>query len=77
MLHADRHGSHVAATRIRVLVIERDEPFRSFMARVLRDAGDIANARRTVLRALEAAPHFQRAQDLLLDLRAPAGGSRP
>jgi DNA-binding response OmpR family regulator len=39
MLHADIRGSHAAATRIRVLVIDRDEAFRSFMARVLRDAG--------------------------------------
>jgi hypothetical protein len=31
-----------------------------------------------VLRALEVAPHYQRAQDLLLDLRAPASSrSRP
>ena len=46
------------------------------LAVAYRDAGDIANARRTVLRALEAAPHFQRAQDLLLDLRA-SGSARP
>jgi CheY-like chemotaxis protein len=39
MLHADGHGSHVAATRIRVLVIDRDEAFRAFMVRVLREAG--------------------------------------
>ncbi|MGH7637456.1 MAG: tetratricopeptide repeat protein [Gemmatimonadaceae bacterium] len=46
------------------------------LAVAYRDAGDVASARRTVLRALEAAPHFQRAQDLLLDLRAP-GSARP
>jgi CheY-like chemotaxis protein len=39
MLHAVLHSSHVAATRIRVLVIDRDEAFRGFMARVLRDLG--------------------------------------
>ena len=47
------------------------------LAVAYRDAGDVVNARRSVLRALEAAPHFQRAQDLLLDLRASAGGNRP
>ncbi|MGD8866077.1 MAG: tetratricopeptide repeat protein, partial [Gemmatimonadales bacterium] len=34
------------------------------------EAGDLANARRTVLRALEGAPGFERAQDLLLEIRA-------
>ena len=34
-----------------------------------RDAGDVTAARRTVLRALEDAPHFERAQELLLSLR--------
>jgi tetratricopeptide (TPR) repeat protein len=33
-------------------------------------SGDLANARRTVLRALEDAPSFERAQDLLLEIRA-------
>jgi tetratricopeptide (TPR) repeat protein len=37
------------------------------------DAGDAANARREVLRALEEAPNFEKAQQLLLRLR----GSRP
>jgi tetratricopeptide (TPR) repeat protein len=46
------------------------------LALAYRDAGDAANARRTVLRALEVAPHYQRAQDLLLELRAPASSSR-
>ena len=48
------------------------------LALAYRDAGDSTNARRSVLRALEVAPHYQRAQDLLLDLRAPASSrSRP
>jgi tetratricopeptide (TPR) repeat protein len=46
------------------------------LALAYRDAGDAANARRTVLRALEVAPHYQRAQDLLLELRAPASSPR-
>ena len=39
MLHADLRSSHTAATRIRALVIDRDEAGRASMARVLRDAG--------------------------------------
>jgi tetratricopeptide (TPR) repeat protein len=38
------------------------------------DAGDAAAARREVLRALELAPNFEKAQDLLLKLR---GGGSP
>jgi tetratricopeptide (TPR) repeat protein len=33
-----------------------------------RDAGDAANAKRSLLRALEVAPHFERAQELLLGI---------
>jgi tetratricopeptide (TPR) repeat protein len=40
-----------------------------------RDAGDTAAARREVLRALEHAPAFEKAQDLLLALRQ--GGATP
>ena len=40
------------------------------LARALADAGDRAAARTEVLRALEIAPNFARAQDLLLELRA-------
>lgn len=39
----------------------------------LRDAGDRQEARRQVLRALEAAPAFERAQELLLELSQPGG----
>jgi tetratricopeptide (TPR) repeat protein len=37
------------------------------------EAGDVAAARREVLRALEAAPNFERAQQLLLKLRGSSG----
>ncbi len=40
------------------------------LAIAYRDAGDVTDARRSVLRALEEAPHFQRAQELLLALQA-------
>ena len=36
------------------------------LALAFRDAGDLVKAKRTVLRALEDAPNFERAQDLLL-----------
>ena len=36
------------------------------LAIAYRDAGDAGSARRSVLRALEVAPHFERAQELLL-----------
>ena len=45
-----------------------------------RDAGDVASARRAVLRALESAPGYADAQTLLLSLSggsAPADASRP
>ena len=49
------------------------------LALALRDAGDLVGARREVLRALEEAPNFERAQELLLTLRSagrsPAGRS--
>ena len=35
-----------------------------------RDAGDRAGARRSVLRALDVAPNFEPALELLLELRA-------
>jgi Tfp pilus assembly protein PilF len=42
------------------------------------DAGDNAAARREVLRALELAPNFEKAQELLLKLRdARPPGGRP
>ena len=46
------------------------------VALALVEAGDAAGARREVLRALEIAPRFQRAQELLLRLHeARAGGA--
>jgi tetratricopeptide (TPR) repeat protein len=42
------------------------------------EAGDATSARREVLRALELAPNFEKAQELLLRLRRPApGGTLP
>jgi tetratricopeptide (TPR) repeat protein len=46
------------------------------LARAYFRAGDLANARRAVLRALERAPNFVKAQELLLAIRA-AQASRP
>ncbi len=49
------------------------------LALAYRAAGDAAAARREVLKALEAAPNFERAQDLLLALQGTpkAGGAKP
>jgi tetratricopeptide (TPR) repeat protein len=41
------------------------------------EAGDSAAARRTVLRALEIAPNFERAQELLLRVRSGRGEQEP
>lgn len=40
------------------------------LARTYFDSGDVENARRTVIRALEGAPNYQRAQELLLEIHA-------
>ncbi len=45
------------------------------LALAQRENGDRQGARRSVLRALELAPNFEEAQDLLLELRAERGGS--
>lgn len=43
------------------------------LAVALRDAGKRTEARTQVIRALEAAPAFARAQELLLELSEPGG----
>lgn len=68
-------GNHAKAIRERRAVValnpvdRADAQYR--LALAYRDAGDAANARRSVLRALEVAPHFEQAQQLLLSLRRP------
>ena len=47
------------------------------LGRAYYEARDMTNARRTVLRALEIAPGFEDAQDLLLEIRASGGGTQP
>ncbi|MEX2178125.1 MAG: tetratricopeptide repeat protein [Gemmatimonadaceae bacterium] len=73
-----RLGNHAKAVRERLAVlalnpVDRAQAF-YLLAVAQRDAGDVASARRSVLRALEEAPHFERAQELLLALRARGGG---
>jgi tetratricopeptide (TPR) repeat protein len=46
------------------------------LAQTYFDAGDLENARRSVIRALEGAPNYQRAQELLLEIYARRGQSR-
>ena len=67
----------VAARRSLVALDPVDRPEALYqLALALAEAGDVPGARREVLRALELAPRFQRAQELLLRLHgtaAPAG----
>ena len=74
---ASASGDHATAVREREAVValgptdRADALYR--LALVQRDAGDRAAARRSVLRALEVAPNFEAALELLLELRG--GGS--
>jgi len=78
-LHARLGGRAqvVRARRSLVALDPVDRPEALYqLAVALLEAGDTTNARREVLRALELAPRFQRAQELLLRLHraAPAKG---
>jgi tetratricopeptide (TPR) repeat protein len=68
-------GRHDIAIRERRAILALDPSDRAEalyqLAVAYRDAGDRAAARREVLRALEQAPSFERAQALLLELRRP------
>ncbi|MGE0160245.1 MAG: tetratricopeptide repeat protein [Gemmatimonadales bacterium] len=69
-------GNHAAAVRERAAVValaptDRAEALYQ-LALAQRDAGDAAAARRSVLRALEVAPNFENALELLLELREAA-----
>ena len=72
---AGQRGKAVRERRAVVALDPVDRPEALYqLAVALRDAGDAAEARSTVLRALELAPSFARAQELLLALRRPAAG---
>lgn len=77
---AARVGAWPVAVRERraVLATRPADPLeaRYQLARALQGAGDLAGARREVLGILEAAPGFEQAQALLLELRRPPGGAR-
>lgn len=66
-------GEHALAVRARMGVVALDPVDRADalyrLALAQRDAGDRASARRSVLRALEVAPNFEAALELLLELR--------
>jgi tetratricopeptide (TPR) repeat protein len=76
---ADRLSEPARALRERraVLALSPSDPLeaRYQLARALVRAGDPAGARREILRVLEAAPGFEKAQTLLLELRKPPGGT--
>ena len=71
------HPRVVRARRALVALDPVDKPEALYqLALALAEAGDASSARREVLRALELAPRFQRAQELLLRLhRGTAGES--
>lgn len=75
-----RLGNHAKAVRERRAVVALrpvDVAEAHYqLAVAYKEAGDRVNARRSVLRALEVAPHYERAQTLLLELRQ-IGGGRP
>lgn len=79
---ADQAGNFALALRERraVLVARPSDPLeaRYQLARALARAGDAAAARREILSVLEAAPGFEKAQGLLLQLRgrSPQGNDR-
>jgi tetratricopeptide (TPR) repeat protein len=81
-LYARQNGDRRKAIRERLAVValnpvDRAEAYYQ-LAIAYRDAGATADARRAVLRALEEAPHFERAQELLLALhQSDRGGRKP
>ena len=74
-------GNHAEAMRERAAVVALDPVDRADalyrLAVAQRDAGDADAARRSVLRALEIAPNYGQALELLLELRAGPGGGTP
>ena len=72
---ASRAGDHRLAVRERRALVALDPTDRVEalyqLAVAHRDAGDVAAARREVLRALELAPAFEKGQNLLLSLQRP------
>ncbi len=72
---ASATGAHEEAVRERKVILALDPTDKAEagyqLAVAYRDAGDLESARRQVLRVLEAAPSFERAQTLLLELRRP------
>jgi len=72
--------NHTAAVRERSAVLALNPSDRADalyqLALAQRDAGDMASARRSVLRSLEVAPNFESALELLLELRESAPAAR-
>ena len=74
---ASANRMHAAAIRSRRALValrptDRAEALYQ-LARAYADGGDVSAARREVLRALDLAPNFEKAQELLLSLRTPEG----
>jgi tetratricopeptide (TPR) repeat protein len=73
-------GNHADAVRERTAVVALAPVDRAqalyLLAIAQRDAGDTAGARRSVLRALEIAPNYETALELLLELRGVGATTR-
>ncbi len=73
-------GQHQVAIRERAAIVALDPVDLAGalyeLARAYQAAGDLAGARRMVLRALERAPNFEQAQDLLLELHGRGSGGK-
>ncbi len=70
------HATTIRSRRAQVALQPTDRAEALYqLARAYADAGDTASARREVLRALDLAPNFEKAQELLLSLRTPEGRS--
>jgi tetratricopeptide (TPR) repeat protein len=74
-------GRHDKAVLEREAVVALNPPDKAEalyqLAVAQRDSGDATSARRSVLRALEIAPNYDDALELLLDLRSAAGAGNP
>ncbi len=72
---ASRAGLHPLAVRSRraIVALEPSDRVEALyqLAKAYADAGDVTAARREILRALDLAPNYEKAQALLLTLRQP------
>jgi len=78
LLAADERWREAIRERSAVIALDPVDDAEALyqLAKTYFDAGDLENARRSVIRALEDAPNFQQAQELLLEIHARRGQVR-